>query len=228
MAILLTLLLSLPLFASTLNRDIPCFNQVTDTLVKLNVTQPWVKTHESKGFVVSESKAGKRQKVSAWMAITDAETNLMVQQSGALLQHSFRPEHECRITTRVSKGNSKAIYSSLDFYKSAEAHPKFVIMLWSSQMAISLKQLEDLKGKQFAVPVIFVLDENADEKLAKAYVTKEKLPTNYLRKWNFVGKLPASIEHYPSALFVNDGQVVKYIPGYSTPAILEKMIKDYL
>lgn len=229
MPILLFLLfLPFSLFADAQNRSITCFNQVTDTLMKLNVIQPWIKIQQSKGFVLSESKAANKQKFSVWMVVTENETNLVIKKSDALLQHSFRPESECRISTRFFKGNSESIFSTLDFFKAAGAHSKFVILLWSSHMAISLKQLEDLKGKKFNVPVIFVLDENADVEISKKYILKEKLPVSYLRKWNFIGKLPDSIEHYPSALFVKDGQVVKYVPGYSTPAILEKLIKDYL
>ena len=222
------LFIPLSLFWAAQDRSITCFNQVTDTLVKLNVIRPWIKIHQSKGFVLSESEAANEQKFSVWMAVTDNETNLLIKKSDALLQHSFSSENECRMSTRFFKGSSESIFSTIDFFKAAGAHSKFVILLWSSHMAISLKQLQDLKGKKFNVPVIYVLDENADEKLAKEFIAKEKLPVSYLRKWNFVGKLPASIEHYPSALFVKDGQVVKYIPGYSNPASLEKLIKDYL
>ncbi|WP_408097773.1 hypothetical protein ACJVC5_02340 [Peredibacter sp. HCB2-198] len=226
--IILILSFALPLWANTPIKSITCFDEVTSMMMKLNVTQPWMKVHEGNGFSLIESKEKNDQKFTAWLSTTEGESDLMVQKSGAFIQHSFIKKNDCKMRTLISKGEISKLFTTLDFYKTSKDNSKFVILLWSSQMAISLKQMRDLKGQKFEVPIIYVLDENANIQFAKDFIQKEKLPVSYLRQWSFVGELPATIEHYPSALFVKEGKIVKYIPGFSTPQILEKLIKDHL
>ncbi len=225
--VLFVLLLSLSLTASPI-KSITCLSEVSNTLINLNVVSPWMRFHESPNFSILESKVSGEQKFSVWLATTDIETTLVVNKGGVLIQHSFQKANNCKMVTMVSKGEASTLFTTLDFYRGAKDHSKFVILLWSSQMAISLKQVQDLKDKKFDVPIVFVLDEHASLEQAKEFIKKEKLPESYLRRWNFVGRLPASIEHYPSALFVKNGKIMKYIPGYSQPEVLENLIKENL
>lgn len=226
MLLLLSLMASL-VWASPVEK-ITCFTQVSDTLVKLEVTQPWEQINHSNSFTFLQSKANDKQTLSAWLGQTHDESLLIVVKDKKLIQHSFNPAKGCEMLTSISERNVEQNFSGLDFLEFASKHSQFVIILWSPHMAVSLKQLEDLKDKKLDIPILYILDHGADEELAKAYIAKEKFPQSYLRKWNSLTRLPANIEHYPSALFIKNGRINKYIPGINSFDTLKSLVKKYL
>lgn len=205
--------------------SITCYDQVSRLLIKMQVSEKWVRLHSTPTFSLLKSSKGKKQDYTVWLSTTPVESYVVLERDEKVFQHVLKKEGGCEDVSSITDVKT---FSGKSFFEESVRSSKFLIQLWSPHMAISQRQLEDMKLKKIELPVVYVLDPQADSKLAEEYLEKQNLPKHYLKRWNYLGALPSSIEHYPSTLFISNGRVVKYIPGYSSPVELKKYIKDYL
>lgn len=205
-----------------------CFDQVTSTLIKLGVTEPWQRISENKNVTFLSSEKTTKQDFAAYLISKPEETLLIAHTQKAVIQHRFEKNNKCQSKSLISDKTAEELFTNLDFFNQSQSSKKFVIVLWSPHMSISIQEMNALRDEKFAVPVIFVLDPEADLKLAKDFVEKNKLTPLALKKWTYTGFLPKTIEHFPSTLFVKEGKVTRYVPGFNGPIILKKLIKDIL
>lgn len=221
------------LFSITFAADKPlasftCFEQVSSTLIKLGVSEPWQRLSQNKNFTFLKSEKTAKQDFSAYLISKPIETLLVVLTPKAVIQHTFQKKNKCQSTNQINDQAPEELFTDLDFFNQAKLTEKFVIVLWSPHMSISIQEMNSLKDQKFAVPVVFALDPNADLTLAKSYVEKNKLTPLSLKKWTYTGTLPKTIEHFPTALFIKNGNVTRYVPGFNGPMVLNKLIKDIL
>jgi len=219
---LLFIQLSFSTMAAPLEKII-CFSQVSSSLGQLNLKGPWTRHHDN-GFIWLQNKS---QDFTTHLFQLPHEAIIVVEKKDSLTSQFIDEKNKCAKAVSITQ-NDQSQFTSLTFFENAKTAPKFVILQWSPHMNISLEQLRILKNEKFDVPIVFSMDPLATIEEGKKVVERDKLEPQTLKKWNHSGRLPATIEHYPSILFVKDGQIVKYIPGFHDPSTLRRLIKENL
>ena len=220
--LLLFFLLSFPTMAAPLEKII-CFDQVSSSLAQLKLIGPWIRHHE-KGFIWLQNKS---QDFTVHIFQLDFEAIILVEKKDTLTSQVFDEKKKCSKSVSIMP-NDKNQFSTLTFFEMAKKAPKFVILQWSPHMNISLEQLRVLKNEKFDVPVFFSMDPLANLEEGMKVVERDKLEVQILQKWNHVGLLPSTIEHYPNLLFIKDGKILKYIPGFHNAKTIRKLIQENL
>lgn len=123
-------------------------------------------------------------------------------------------------------------FTDEDLRALVKQHRAGVIYAWSPAMPISMAGLQEMRkaARALGVPVIGVLDPEADAVIAEAEARRNGLAKEDLRQVDSLELMNRGVHvHYPAAVMFADGKIVgPRLPGHATADEYRAFLEPYL
>jgi len=218
-----------------------CEEKIIQILKQQNIeiNNGWKESLQKNGLPIFKANTNK---IAQWMYINksyfDTES-LVILNTEKKIEYHFNPLKGCSsFVTSVSMTQTNHGASELSWFTDKDLQnllstkPNGIIFVWSPHMSLSLKAVEELKDavKELNLPITFLLDPQADQKLSKSSIQKYSMSMEALKR---VDSLELSMRnaliHFPALILVKDGKICPKIQrGYRVSKKFKAIITDIM